>query len=116
MIKTIKEVNVVEGNLYEVWGEDSKLVVFDVLVEAILLNGDIYYHNHCFKGHVRDEEGFEHPNYYAVVDAKNLADRVKKAGKINLDHWYHYGNVKVLKTRDERLAEAWSDTSDHYTN
>ena len=109
----VSTVDVIEGNVYEVWGEDSKLVVYDCLVQAIC-DGDIYLHNHTFKGTVEDREGFAHPNFHAKEDAERLANRVADHGFINLDHWVSAGHVDELEDPLERLERSWSDTSDHY--
>jgi hypothetical protein len=107
----ISGVEVIQGDLYEVWGEDSKLVVFDTIVQAIV-DGDIYHHNHVFKGVVQDPEGFEHPNMNAVNSAKTLANRVSDAGMINTEHWICVGNLSEIEDPLVRLEREWS--SDHY--
>lgn len=93
MITKIKSINALEGALYKVAGEDGELIVYDLLIEAILPNGDVYYHNHVFKGHVQDQEGFEHPNYNAKDDAHKLVKKILLNGNINTKFWYKAGNI-----------------------
>ena len=83
---SVSSVNVIESNLYEVWGEDSKLVVYDLVVQAVC-DKDVYNHVHVFKGYWEDDEGFNHPNYGAKEDAHRLAGKVLDRGTINLLHW-----------------------------
>jgi len=109
----ISSVNAIEGNLYEVWGEDSKLVVFDVIVEAVC-DGAIYHHTHVFKGVVEDREGFAHPNFNAVKDADKLVARIADRGYIDTSHWVSVGHVDDREDSLTRLERSWSDTSDHY--
>lgn len=109
----ISNVEVIETDLYEKWAEDSKIVVYDLIVRAYV-DGEVYDHNHIFKGYIEDEEGFCHPNYSAKDAAHSLADRVANAGCINTDHWTCIGNLsEIYKTAEERLEEAWSDYSDY---
>ena len=112
----ISMVTVIEGALYEVWGEDGKLVVFDQFVRVVC-DGTVYDHVHMFYGSVETPDGFHVPNYNAKQDAQNLAARVHDAQFINTEHWHCIGNLtEIMKTADERLAESWSDVSDHYEN
>lgn len=110
----ISTVEVIEGHLYEVWGEDSKLVVYDQFVRVIC-DGEVWDHIHIFYGTVADREGFHHPNFNAKAEAERLAARVHDRGWIDTKHWHHIGNITELRKSElERLEESWSDVSDHY--
>ena len=113
----ISNVEVIETDLYERTAEDGKIVVYDLIVRAYI-DGQVYDHNHVFKGAFKDEhEGYYHVNYGAKDEAHRLADRVGSAGVIDTAHWTCIGNLSELyKTQEERLEEAWSDVSDHYEN
>jgi len=110
----ISDVRAVEGNLYKVWGEDCEYTVYDTVVEAIV-DGDIYHHNHVFKGFFEDDhEGFNHPNMNAKEAADRLVGAVGDHGIINLDHWELVGNLSELEDPMDRLEREWSDNSDHF--
>jgi hypothetical protein len=111
----ISDVMVVEGNLYQVMGEDEMLYVYDAVVQAIV-DGDIYHHKHVFKGHVQDPDGFDHPNYNAKGDAEALMVRVSDHGVINTDHWELVGNLSEMEDPLVRLEREWSDNSDHFVD
>ena len=110
----ISSVEVIEGALYEVWGEDSKLIVYDSFVRVIC-DGDVYDHINIFYGTVTDREGFHHPNFNAKADAERLANRVHDRGSIDTQYWHFIGNLSELRERTlDRLEESWSDNSDHF--
>lgn len=88
----VSTVDVCEGYLYELMGEDSKLVCFDTTVRAYC-DGDIYEHKHLFKGSFTDKEGIPRANMSAVPNANYLANRVTERGFINTEHWLHIGNL-----------------------
>jgi hypothetical protein len=112
----ISRVDVIETDLYAKWAEDCEIFVYDLIVRAYV-DGEVYDHNHVFKGYVEDEEGFYHPNYGAKDAAHRLADRVADVSAIDTDYWTCIGNLsEIYKTAEERLEEAWSDCSDHYEN
>ncbi len=109
MIK-IKDAGVIEGYLYEVWGEDSKLVVYDLYVQAVDFDGNLYTHRHVFKGYFTDEyEGFNHPNFGAKPEAHRLAQRVRDKGVINPNFW---DTESADNLADEKINEMWSDYAD----
>lgn len=85
-----------QTDLYELMGEDEMLVLYDVYIFAIA-DGEIYRHNHVFKGHIQDEDGFEHPNRNAQPDADRLVDKILSKGKINTDHWVCIGNISEIE-------------------
>lgn len=109
----VSSVHAIETDLYEVWGEDSKLVCYDMVVEVIV-DGDIYHHKHVFKGCFRDEEGIMRPNMGCKEQAQRLAQRVANHGWINTDHWNLVGNLSEIEDPMDRLQRAWSDYSDHF--
>ena len=111
----ISEVNVLETDLYSRMAEDGEIVVYDCIVRAIC-EGAVYDHKVIFKGAFKDQyEGYYHVDYNAAKDAERLANRVAEAGSINTDHWVAIGHVdEIYKSQEERLAESWSDISDHY--
>jgi hypothetical protein len=111
----VSSVNVIEGDLYQIMGEDEMLVVYDTFIQAIC-DGDIYYHKHVFKGHGQDDDGFEHPNRNAVAHAENLANLVRDRGSIDTSYWNCVGNISEIEDTMVRLEREWSDTSDHYSN
>jgi hypothetical protein len=84
-----------QTDLYELMGEDGMLVLYDVYIFSIA-DGEVYRHKHVFKGHVRDEDGFEHPNYNAQPDADRLVNQIRSKGKINTDHWVCIGNISEM--------------------
>lgn len=95
-------VNVCEGPLYQMMGEDEMLHVYDLWIEAII-DGDVYYHKHIFKGFVECEVPedcgggcFNYPNFNAKSEAERLAERVRKADSINTDHWEFIGSYSEL--------------------
>ena len=86
----VSRVEVIETDLYEVWGEDEKLVVYDLNVRAFV-DGEIYDHKHIFKGVFKDErEGLYHADMGAKKHAHDLANRVADRGIIDTDHWISY--------------------------
>jgi hypothetical protein len=86
MKKKVSKVEVIEGPLYEKYGEDSMVVCYDLWIEATV--GDIIYrHKHVFRGMGETPEGFACPNFNAKPDAHRLAERVRKRGVVNLKHW-----------------------------
>jgi hypothetical protein len=112
----ISSVEVIEGDLYELFSEDCKIFVFDSFIRAIC-DGEVYDHRHIFKGSFVDDEGINRPAMNAVADAHTLADQVSSRGYIDTKHWDCVGNLsEIMKSADERLEEAWSDISDHYEN
>ena len=112
---TISGVEVIQGNLYEVWGEDGKLIVYDTFVQVVC-DGEVYDHIHMSYGTVTDDHGYHHPNYNAMGDAEKLANRITDAGVIDTKYWHCMGNLSEMKTGLERLEESWSDNSDHFQN
>jgi len=82
----IHNVSVVEGPLYEKWGEDSMVVCYDLWVEGVIRDR-VYRHKHTFKGMTENPDGFPCPNYNAKSDAHNLADRVSLAGYVDTKYW-----------------------------
>lgn len=108
----ISNIDVIEGHLYELMGEDEKIFVFDSFVRVII-DGEVYDHNHIFKGCFVDDDGFNRPNMNAKADAEKLVANIMEAGMIDTRYWTCVGNLYELeKTADERLKEAWS-YSDH---
>jgi len=92
----INDVYSSQTDLYELMGEDEMLVLYDVYIFAIA-DGEIYRHSHVFKGHVQDEDGFEHPNRNAQYDADRLVDQIRSKGKINTDYWVCIGNISEIE-------------------
>ena len=80
----VNKVSVVEGNLYEKYGEDSMIVCYDLWVHA-LVGDKIYTHKHTFKGMTENPDGFACPDYGAKPAAHDLAEKVRARGFINLD-------------------------------
>lgn len=96
----VSTVNVCEGALYELMGEDSLIVCFDTVVRAHC-DGDVYEHKHIFNGSFVDREGINRPNMAAVNNAHTLADRVSRKGEINTEHWLCVGNVSETPYNEE---------------
>lgn len=88
----VSKVDVCQGALYELMGEDSVIVCFDTVVRAYC-DGDVYEHKHVFEGSFRDRDGINRPNMAAVPYAERLANRVHSKGEINTAHWLCVGNV-----------------------
>jgi len=110
----ISQVYMVEGDLYNVMGEDEMLFCYDCVVEAIV-DGDIYHHNHVFRGAGRNpENGCFYPNRNCKAEAQELANRVAARGSINLTHWELVGNLSEQDDPMDRLEREWSDNSDHF--
>lgn len=107
---------VVEGDLYNITGEDELLYVYDCFVEAIV-DGDIYHHNHVFYGHVQDDDGYEHPNRNAKNDAEDLVNRIHNSGcMIDTTHWRCVGNLSEQEDPLVRLEREWNTPDDCYEN
>jgi hypothetical protein len=71
----ISLVEIIEGNLYELMGEDSKIFVFDSFIRVIS-DGEVYDHKHIFKGSFVDEDGINRPDMGACCSAVNLLDKI----------------------------------------
>jgi len=109
----ISDVMVIEGDIYDIMGEDEMLYVYDLQLQAIV-DGDIYIHHHVFKGHCQDDDGFDHPNRNAKSDAEDLCAKVADRGIIDTAHWDCIGNVSELPDPLEALKTAFADNSDYY--
>ena len=96
----ISKVMIQEGPLYEMMGEDSPIVIYDVFV--IALAGDIIYrHEHNFEGHFYDRDGIARPNMSQRSKVIQFADRVKSAGEINLKYWTEIARIPGGKKHDK---------------
>lgn len=83
-------VGVIEGNLYEVMGEDSMLQVFDYMVIAEGVDGNEYLLGQKFKAWSVDEKGIPCIDYSFEDVLKNLIPKIENRGVINLDYWVDY--------------------------
>ena len=89
----VSDCGVSEGMLYEVMGEDSLLHCYDLEVSVVDEDGGLWKHRHVFKGCFKDEhDDMMRPNFAAKPEAHRLAERVKKAGYFNPEHWVYYGH------------------------
>jgi len=78
---------VVEGQLYEVPGEDEMIVTFNCLVAAEK-DGQLFYHEELFRGHVFDDENGCNRCERSRARAQHLVDRIYDAGlTIDLRYW-----------------------------
>lgn len=115
----VSNVYAVEGDLYQVMGEDEMLYVYDIVIEAVV-DGDIYHHKHVFKGHLEIDMGqgytAEHANMNCKRDAEKLLARIYNEGNgwIDTDHWECVGNLSEQEDPLDRLEREWSDNSDHF--
>ena len=108
----IQVVEVIESDLYAVWGEDSELICYNLHLSAVGVDGNIYMHKYQFKGHFVDDDGVNRPNFASKPSAHMLALKIKNRGEINLSYWNKTGKVVDLNKWEEKLQEAWSDFSD----
>lgn len=99
----IATVEVVEGPLYHVVGEDEMLTCFETSISATDTTGREWSHYLRLAGHVVDEEcGCNRP-FMAIARtiASKLADEVRKRGEINPEYWTMCSEGMSLEARWE---------------
>jgi hypothetical protein len=82
----VDSATVVEGPLYEIFGEDEMIVTFNcsVMVEK---DGEMLFHKLLYRGHFVDEEGFNRCSH-SRAQAQELVNRIYDAGLvIDTEHW-----------------------------
>ena len=101
---------VIEGDLYEVWGEDSMITTFSCQVGVALWNGGKKYflRDWISLGHVFDEEEGVNRVYRSRDRAQVLVDQINGAGWIDLSLWEEIPEQPSLEERlnDEARIEA----------
>lgn len=84
----IATVEVVEGPLYHVVGEDEQLTCFTHGLIATDTTGREWVHYFRFTGHVADDDGINRPAMaLARPMAEELALEVRRRGTINPEYW-----------------------------
>jgi hypothetical protein len=103
-IATVQRVEVEEGGLYEVMGEDSLLTCFCCGVIAVTDKGEFRHSTFVERGHGYSErEGVNYANPNARSNAQRFADKVSARGQIDLTYWEPVRRVS-LEARLDRWA------------
>lgn len=80
-------VELLDGDLYEVNGEDGNLIVSDTYFVAVTRDGRRFLHrSHRVRGFCVSEDG-NVPNYNFRARAEPFAARVEARGSIDLSYW-----------------------------
>lgn len=94
----IIDVQVWQGGLYQVMGEDEMLYVFDAGVVVVTADNRRWIHKtFLVKGAGRDEDGCTRPNRGWREEVETFRARVDKRGTVDLAYW------------EELIEESWQE-------
>jgi hypothetical protein len=103
---TAANIEVLEGELYRVLGEDEELFVFDVEIGAVINGRRFVLRDYVQKGarfaeYDADADcgGFYYVNHDAKAAAIRFAERIVRRGVIDLDRWDEVEESAPLEAR-----------------